>query len=239
MKVTTAAPTTTKEFRWSYSKLKNMKTCPKRHYEIDLAKNYVDGGAGLADGNAVHDALKDACAGAKALPPVPAVGGFAVTELQKWVDKVTKTPGTLLVEQKIAITRDFKPCTFFSKQAWYSAIGDIIHLVDDEILYTRDWKTGKVLEDPVQLMLLATCLFVHYPKAQRVITEYVWLKEDCVTIETFDRKEVARELSKLMPEIDAYEKNVKANNFPPLPNGLCKKFCKVTSCVFHGKGARG
>lgn len=232
-----------KEFRWSYSKIKNMATCPKRHYEIDLAKNYEDGDSDgrttLKDGNDVHDALAKALTAGARLPNLPSIGGLDTADLQRWADKVAATPGALLAEQKIAITRDFKPCTFFSKQAWFSGIIDVMNLVDDEVIYVRDWKTGKVLEDPVQLMLFAVCIFVHYPKAKRVITEYVWLKEDTKTVEVFDRAEVAREFSKFLPQVDAYEKACKDQNFPPKPNGLCKKFCKVTSCVFHGKGARG
>ncbi len=31
-----------KEWSWSYSKLKNYEVCPKRHYEVDVLKNYDD-----------------------------------------------------------------------------------------------------------------------------------------------------------------------------------------------------
>lgn len=231
MKIEGIAPPP-KEWRWSYSKLKNYNTCPKRHYEIDLAKNIVDGGEGLAEGNEVHKVLADACSGKVPLP-APRAG------LQKWVDRVRATPGTLQVEQKFAITRDFRPTTFFGRDAWYSCIVDVNHLVDDEIAMARDWKTGKVLEDPVQLMLTAVVLFTHFPKLKRVITEYVWLKDDCTTVEVFDRNEVAREMAKLLPNVDKLETAHKKQEYPPKPNGLCKKYCKVTSCIFHGKGARG
>jgi hypothetical protein len=219
-----------KEWSWSYSKLKNYNTCPKRHYEIDLAKNYIDGGTGLAEGNEVHDVLAKACTGKQQLP-------VNHSHYQKWVDLVRACPGELQVEQKYAITRDFKATNYFNPRVWYRGIADVVHIMGD-IAKARDWKTGKVLEDPVQLMLMATCLFVHKPELKRVITEYVWLKEDCTSVEVFDRAEVARELSRLMPNIDKLEQAAKAQDYPPTPNGLCKNFCKVTSCVFHGKGAR-
>lgn len=220
-----------KEWSWSYSKLKNYNTCPKRHYEIDLAKNYIDSGEGMAAGNLVHDILAKACGKGVPLPDTH-------KHLQPWVDRVAAGPGELFVEQKYAITRDFKPTTYFARDVWYRGIADVVR-IDGPVALALDWKTGKVLEDPVQLMLMACCLFVHFPKLKRVRAEYIWLKDECTSPEVFDRAEVARELSHLLPNIDKLEKAAKAMDYPPTPNGLCKQYCKVTSCVFHGKGARG
>lgn len=220
-----------KEWSWSYSKLKNFRTCPKRHYEIDLAKNYTDSGEGMVAGNLVHKALADACVG-----KVPLTKEYSY--LQEWVDRVQRGPGELFVEQKYAITRDFKPTAFFARDAWYRGIADVVR-IDRDIALAIDWKTGKVLDDPIQLMLTACCLFVHYPALKRVRSEYVWLKEGSTTPEVFDRNEVAAAVSALLPEVDLYEKAVKAETFPPKANGLCMKYCMVTSCIHHGKGARG
>jgi hypothetical protein len=220
-----------KEWSWSYSKLKNFNTCPKRHYEIDVAKNYIDSGEGMAAGNVVHDVLAKACSGKAPLPKEH-------MHLQKWVDRVATGPGELFVEQKYAITRDFKPTTFFDRKVWYRGIADVVR-IDRPVALALDWKTGKVLEDPVQLMLMACCLFVHFPELKRVRAEYIWLKDECTSPEVFDRAEVARELSHLLPNIDKLEKAAKEMDYPPKPNGLCKKYCKVTSCVFHGKGGHG
>lgn len=219
-----------KEWAWSYSKLKNYNTCPKRHYEIDIAKNYIDSGEGMAAGNLAHDILAKACTGAVHLPETH-------KHLQQWVDRVRAGPGDLFVEQKYAITRDFKPTTYFAKDVWYRGIADVVR-IDGPVALALDWKTGKVLEDPVQLMLMACCLFVHFPALKRVRAEYIWLKDECTSPEVFDRAEVARELSRLLPNIDKLETASKKMDYPPTPNGLCMKYCKVTSCVFHGKGAR-
>lgn len=222
-----------KEWSWSYSKYKNFNTCPKRHYEIDIAKNYIDSGEGMAAGNLVHDLLAKACSGKQDLPETHKY-------LQKWVDVVRAFPGDLFVEQKYAITRQFKPTTYFARDVWYRGIADVVSILPDKkIAKARDWKTGKVLEDPVQLMLMAACLFVHFPSLQRVITEYVWLKDECTSVEVFDRAEVARELSAILPGVDKLEQAAKTLTYPPTPNGLCMKYCKVTSCPFHGKGGRG
>jgi hypothetical protein len=101
---------------------------------------------------------------------------------------------------------------------------------------TTDWKTGKILEDSVQLMLVAQALFSHFPQLQRVGTEFVWLKDDATSPEVFDRAEVAREWAGLLPRVSGMEIASTTMTYPPKPGHLCKKYCPVASCPFHGKG---
>jgi hypothetical protein len=227
-------PQPAKEWSWSYSKLKNFDVCPKRHYEIDLAKTYAEEnvpGGPLDWGNAVHAALAKAISGAAPLPADMAT-------FQTWVDRVKAGPGQLFVEQKYAITRDFQATTYFARNVWYRGIGDVVRIWDDVALIL-DWKTGKILEDSVQLMLMAQCLFSHFPNVKKVRSEFVWLKEECTTPEVFDRQEVADQWVSLLPRVTALETATKAQAFPPKPSGLCKRHCVVQSCPFHGKGPRG
>jgi hypothetical protein len=226
-----------KEWSWSYSKLKNYDVCPKRHYEVDVLKNYDDkvGPDGkenkyLAEGNEAHDALAKACSGKAPLPE-------KFKHYQIWVDRVRSGPGKLLVEQKYAITRDFRPTTYFARDVWYRGIGDVVRL-DGPVALVLDWKTGKILEDSVQLMLMAQCLFSHYPELRRVRSEFVWLKEDCTTPEVFDRQEVADQWIELLPRVSTLESASKSLTFPPKPGPFCKKSCPVDSCPFWRKGTR-
>src|SRR6476659_195452 len=103
-----------KEFSWSFSKLKNYDTCGKRYYEIDVAKNYSEKeepDGPLAWGNKVHDALAKAVTGKVPLPEEMAA-------YQKWCDRVRAGPGTLLVEQKYAITRSLSKTQYFAPNVW-------------------------------------------------------------------------------------------------------------------------
>lgn len=223
-----------KEWSWSYTKLKNFDTCPKRHYEIDIMKAFSEPmmpGGPLDEGNKAHDALAKACMGTAPLPE-------NFKHYQVWVDRVQAGPGKLLVEQKYAITRDFRPTTYFARDVWYRGIGDVVR-IDGPVALVLDWKTGKILEDSVQLMLMSQCLFSHYPQLRRVRAEFVWLKEECTTPEVFDRKEVADQWVHLLPRVNKLEADSKAQIFPPKPSGLCKKHCIVKSCPYWGKGARG
>ncbi len=220
-----------KEWSWSYSKLKNFEVCPKRMYEVDIAKTYADsGGEALTWGNAVHDALAKALKNNTPLPD-------EMKEYQYWVDRVRRGTRQLQVEQKYAITRQFQKTEYFAKNVWYRGIGDVIRLNDDVALIV-DWKTGKVLEDSVQLMLMAQCLFSHFPQLKFVRSSFVWLKEDCETPELFSRQEVADQWVGLLDRVNGMEQAAKDMNYPPKPGRLCRSYCPVTSCPFHGKGAR-
>lgn len=219
-----------KEWAWSFSRKNSYDTCPKRHYEVDVLKNFVEDSEQLTWGNTVHKALADACTGKSPLPDT-------MKMYQKRVDEIAAStmPGRLLVEQKYAITRDFKPTSYFAPDVWYRGICDVVR-VNEPVAFARDWKTGKVKHNSIQLMLMATCLFVHYPALRRVKTEFVWLQEDCVTPDLWDRRTIMQEWAVLLPEIAAMEKAYKALSFPPKPGKLCRKWCPVTSCPYHGKG---
>jgi len=218
-----------KSFAWSFSKLKNYETCPKRHFEIDLAKNYSDGGGeALTWGNAVHGALAQACMGTAELP------ADMKAAYQKWVDRVRAGPGDLYVEQKYAIDSSFNKTSWFGPLAWYRGIGDVVRIAGDVAL-VLDWKTGKVIDDSVQLGLMAQCIFSHYPEVLRVRAEYVWLKEDATTGENFSRESLKFLWTNVLPRVDKMKAAGEAQNYPPTPSFLCKRYCPVTSCDFHGK----
>jgi hypothetical protein len=224
-----------KEWSWSYSKLKNYEECPKRHYEVDIARTYAeeentDPNSPLNWGNRVHAELAATLQGKQELPP-------EMQAYQRWVDVIKNGPGQLYVEQKYAITRDFKPTQYFAKDVWYRGIGDVVR-IDGPVALVLDWKTGKILEDSVQLMLMAQCLFSHFPQLKRVRSEFVWLKEDCSTPEVYDRAEVARNWVGLMERVSTLEFASKTMNYPPKPGRLCKNWCIVQSCPFYKKGAR-
>lgn len=228
------SPAPAKEWAWSYSKLKNFETCAKRMYEIDLCGNFketLDPNGPLAWGNRVHDVFK---AVLRDKQPIP---DDLLELLGPWVDRVRRGPGELLVEQKYAITRQFQKTAYFAKDVWYRGIGDVVR-IDRDLALVLDWKTGKILEDSVQLLLMAQCIFSHYPTVKYVRSEFVWLKDDCTTPELFSRQEVAQAWTDLLPRVAAMEQAAQTMTYPPKPNGLCKRHCVVTSCPFHGKGAR-
>jgi len=222
----------TKPFSWSHSRYKAFESCPKRHYEIDIAKNFTDESDQLRWGNEVHAALENAVSGKEPLPD-------SMKDYQKWVDEMRDGEGTLYVEQQYALTRDFAPTEWFAPDVWFRGICDVLRVSPSgKTALARDYKTGNVKHDSRQLMLMAQCIFVHHPTVQRVRTEFVWLKDDCTTPETFDRNDIGRQWLPVLPLVNQMEEAHKTLNYPPKPSGLCGRWCPVVSCSFHGKRYR-
>lgn len=223
-----------KEWSWSYSKLKNYEVCPRKHYEVDIAKTAAetqsdDPDSALNWGNRVHAAFAAALTGKAPLSP-------EMKAFQIWVDRVLAGPGKLLVEQKYAINRNFKQTAYFANDVWLRTIGDVVR-IDRDIALVLDWKTGKIVEDSVQLMLMAQALFSHYPELKLVRSEFVWLKHEATTPEVFSRQEVADQWVGLLERVGSLENAHLTQTYPPKPGGLCKSYCPVNSCPYWKKGA--
>jgi hypothetical protein len=215
-------------FSWSYSKLKNFDTCPKRHYEVDVAKHFRDNTEQLDWGNRVHKSLADACKGKVALPE-------ELKDYAKWVHAMRAAPGEMLVEQKYALTKDFQPCEWFGPRVWVRGVGDLVKINGTKALGV-DWKTGNVLHDSPQLMILAQCIFAFHPEVETVETIFVWLKDDCLTRDTFHRATIANEWVGVLERVKQLEDAATTMNYPPKPGKLCRSYCPVLSCPYHGKG---
>ena len=236
--------TALREWSWSYSKLKNYETCPRKHYEVDIAKNFAeatddDPNSPLNWGNRLHDVFAKTLKGEIELPA-------QMAQYQHWIDRVKRGPGILLVEQKFAITRDFQKTSWFSNDAWVRMIGDVVRIDNPftardgnsyHLALVLDWKTGRSFDDRVQLMLMAQALFSHYPSLTHVRSEFVWLKDGSTSPELFTREEVADMWVDLMTRVNKLNKAHVDQNYPPKPSGLCKKWCPVQSCPFWKKGA--
>jgi len=220
-----------KPFSWSYSKLKNYRTCPKRHYHVDIARDVKEEESeALSYGNTVHKVLAQYVEHGTILPPVLA------PTLKPWGDKVRAgSHDKLLVEQKLAIRADFSGCDWFAPDAWYRGIADVIK-IKGPVALVIDYKTGKVLEDGIQLALMAACVFAHHSEVQKIRTEFFWIKEDASTRADFTRADLISVWSTLLPEVRQLEEAHRTSTFPPTPNGLCRKWCPVTSCPHHGVG---
>jgi hypothetical protein len=219
-----------KPFAWSYSKLKNYEVCPKRHYHVDIAKDFKEAESEqLRQGNLVHSFFERRL-GPKA-EPFP--GSYAEI-YEPWAARVESGPGTVLVEQQLAITSDFEPCAWFAPTAWYRAKIDVLKL-HGPFAILIDWKTGKVVEDSVQLILSAMCVFYHYPEVQVAKSVFAWLAENAESEEIVHRHELPKLWNDLWPRIEELREAHARTNYPPTPGRLCRSWCPVTSCPHNGR----
>lgn len=216
-----------KAFAWSYSRLKNFETCPKRHWHLDIAKDIKEEESEqLKYGNLLHEALAKRIKDGTPLPK-------AFEQFEPWVERISDPEGKVLVEQKLAITKDFAPCDFFDRSAWFRGIGDVIK-IKGPVALILDWKTGKILEDSQQLALMAQCVFSHHPEVQKVRSEFIWLKDDATTRADFTRDDMVKLWGSLWPRIEALEQAHLTTTYPARPGNLCRRWCPVSVCPHHG-----
>ena len=191
-------------------------------------------------GNAVHKALANRCGKGKVPLPKPMQG------FEKWAARVTSEgnhPAQIMVEQQLAIDKDFAPTKWFDKDAersglappWYRGIADVLKIVGPAALAV-DWKTGNVIDDAPQLALLAACIFAHHPNVLKVRSEFIWLKENASTRNDFHRDSMAEIWKGLWPRIEALKHAHDTADYPAKPGFLCRRYCPVTSCLHHGEG---
>lgn len=229
---------TAKSFAWSYSRVKNYEECPLRYHEVDVLKRFKEDGTALNQGLEDHKMLARAINTRTPLfkePYVPHAPVVVPHPWQHWIDEILASPGEIMAEQQYALKRDFTPAEWFSPQTWFRCVIDVLRL-DDNVADITDWKTGKIIDDPVQLVLNALTVFAHYPKVERIRSRFVWLAHGEVTELFFSKPEQVKKWLDILPRADRLEAATKTNTFNPKPGRLCKRYCPVTSCQFHGKG---
>ncbi len=223
------APVSIKPFSWSYSKLKNFETCRKRHYEVDIAKRVVEEESdNLTWGNDVHKAMELRIGRGAQLP-------MGMGHYERWAVKVAAMPGQKLVELKLAITRELGPCGYFDKDAWWRGKVDVA-VVNGVVAWAGDWKTGKILDEPVQLGLTAAAMFAHNPALAAVKCNYIWLKDNVAgNDEIYRREDMPGFWAKLLPRVQAMEHAYNTTTYPADPGRLCRNWCPVKTCPHWGQ----
>lgn len=183
----------------------------------------------LDEGNALHKAFELRLKNATPLP-------MGLTQYEGLLARILNADGTTYAEQKLAVTSSFAPTTFFAKNAWLRTISDCTKVNGDSAT-SFDWKTGKPATDMTQCQLLAATTFIHQPQVNRVKTALVFVNHDKIEPEYFRREQLTEIWSEILPRVKLVEKARATQEYPPKPSGLCKKYCAVVSCPYHGKGA--
>lgn len=230
------APRPAKQFSFSWSKLKNWRTCPKRHYHVDIAKEFQEDTEELRWGNRVHSSLASRISKGSPLPS-------EMSSYEEWARSIAneRTPFvTVKVEQKLAIDNNFGPSDWFSPATWFRAVVDVAILAPGgRFAVTVDWKTGNTIKpDFEQLGLSAETIFAHHPQIEWVGAAYGWLGHDAVTRKIYQRGAMHETWNRVLPDVRQMEEAARTLTYPPKPSGICVHWCPVTSCPHHGRGSR-
>jgi hypothetical protein len=219
-----------KPVAWSYSALDAFETCPFRYFKTKVEKSIVEPQTeATLWGNKVHKALELRVRDGTPLPP-------GMENYEKLAAKIAdKAKGrTLGVEQKLALTKDFKETTFFAKDVWLRSILDL-SIETGTRAFIGDWKTGKKNPNSEQLQLSAAVFFATRPWIDEITNTFLWLQVGEVTTEKFHRDDAPAIWQNFIPRVQRLEEAVATGTFPKRPSGLCRAWCPVHTCPHNGK----
>lgn len=217
---------------WSWSTLEAYRTCPKRYYEVKIARSCQEPPSEhLTWGNAAHKALEMRVGYDHALPT-------NMVQWEKLAYSLSNAPGDKYCELKTAVTKDFQPCDFFSPMAWNRGVDDLL-IINGSNGLSIDYKTGKEKKYSQQLELSAARSFALFPQLTKISTAFAWLNTGNFTRATFVRDQVSGIWASVQEDIAQMLWSEKHNTWPAKPSGLCKRGrkpgstylgCPVTNC---------
>jgi len=222
-------------FAWSFSALDNWETCPKKYWEISIAKRVLDSTTEVGDwGKDAHKAIELRILKKKPFP-------LGMRHFEPFVSRFIDAPGDTYAEQKIAITREYRPTEYFGKDVWLRSQMDAGKHRGSKLAIV-DWKFGKVTEKwPTQGLIMAATVFAQMPEVQDLTISFIWWKEmengiPLISIDRMSRDEFWVRWLPIVRRAQKMEMAWEEESFPAKPNGLCKRFCPVKTCPHNGRG---
>jgi hypothetical protein len=213
---------------WSPSALEQFVNCPRQFHEVRILKSVKDEpGEQQLWGIKMHEAFEKRQRDKEPLPEELAMHEPYMRRIESWgVRRFT--------EQKVALDRHGRSCSFFSSSVWWRGIIDFIN-IDGSLARSVDYKTGKPHEKWRQLSQYALWMFAQYSNLNIVDTRFYWTQTMSETRKVWDRKEIPELWVALMPDLRQYVAAFKEDIWQPRQSGLCKKHCPVVSCEFNGR----
>lgn len=129
-------------------------------------------------------------------------------------------------EFQLAVSEAGGPAPYWPKP-WGRAIVDVIVRQGDAALLV-DWKTGKVREDPRELMAQSFAVKANFPEIKKVTGVYAWLKEGRLG-QVHDLTNTDRWLAGTKALLAKCEEAEATGHWDKQPNPLCG-WCPVKDC---------
>ena len=216
---------------WSYSGLDTFSTCARKFWAEKVVKTVPDmPTAAKAAGIRAHKAFEDRLDQGAAAAPLPADLAHHETLMQE----IEEGPGRIYTERKVGLTSKLKPCGFFDKDVWWRGVLDVHKVKPDGTSLIVDYKNGKQHNKMRQLWLFGLYGFIE--GQEMVESFYYWIQTSTRTRIKMPAAQAPMILRSLVPDLTAYKEAYDTDIWRPTRNGLCKNYCGVTECEFHGKG---
>lgn len=206
------------KFTWSYSALTAFENCPLSSAHTRYYKDvpWIETEE-LRWGNRVHTALENVLKRNSMTSDE-----LLVAPYKKYTDYMLAAGGELHAELELALSEDLKPCDWFDARAWGRCKIDVT-ILKDGTAHVFDWKTGKVKNDNLQLIVCFIFLAIHFPEIQNFNGKFVWLKHDKVTglDAPLSRAELLPYMQDLITRVQQFRTAWDNEHFPARPSGLC------------------
>lgn len=213
---------------WSHTALNDFVNCPRQyHLKKIKAIPFVET-TDMAWGKQVHKALELRLKDGQPLPK-------ELEHMEPFMQRIDAAEGIKSAETKYTINEEFKPVTWFAKDAWVRGQTDVSVEKPDE-MWVGDYKTGKHRPDSGQLMLFSALVMYHKPDIDVVKTSFIWTKDRKLDTETYHRDQLPVIWKHFMPKVARLEAAFEKDQWPPRPSGLCG-WCDATKaqCEFSKK----
>jgi len=220
-----------KQPAWSYSALKTFETCPRKYQAEKVTKEvpFTQGEKAIY-GEQLHKAAEEYIRDGT---PIPQRFSF----IQDYLDKLVAYPGEKFCEMKLGVKKvdgRLETCDYYDPEVWFRGIADLV-IVDGNRAWVLDYKTGESrYADTRQLALMAAALFLKYPEIEKIKTMLLFVVKKDHRKQDFSAEYGLSIFSELHGLLSALENAYQTDVWNPRPNGLCRKWCNVTSCPHQG-----
>jgi hypothetical protein len=208
---------------YSYSGIKDFKTCGRKYYETRVLKKYpMQETQATMYGKEVHKAFEDFLREGKPLGPHE--------RFQEIADVIARIKGDKYPEYEMALDHELNPCDFKDENAFIRGIADFV-IVDDDKATVGDFKTGKATyPDIEQLELMALMVFRHFPKVTHVKAALLFVLYDKIETAEYLRADAKKTWVKWLGKIEAIEEAHQTGVWNEVKSGLCRGYCPCTEC---------
>jgi CRISPR/Cas system-associated exonuclease Cas4 (RecB family) len=218
---------------WSYSSIKLFETCPRKYQAEKVTKEvaYKDTDATIY-GKEVHKVAEDFLSGE--ISEIPPKYSF----IQPYLLRLQAFPGEKFCEIELGVKKvdgQLVACGFKDPEVWFRGIADLV-IINGDMGWVVDYKTGKNAKyaDTRQLALMAAALFLKYPQLKKLKTSLLFVVSKDFIKENFHAEYGLSIFSELEGLLKHREIAYNTGTWNPRPNGLCRKWCAVTSCPHNG-----
>lgn len=209
---------------FSYSFIDQFENCPKAAHDRYVLRTKRGEKESAIPGIEEHEAIAKRISHKIPLPE-------AYTRAENLVQPL-EARGQLEAEVKLGVTREMEACDFFAGIVFLRGVIDVL-MRRNGTAFIGDWKTGKVYEKELQLLIFALLVFENFENIDAIAAVNLWLKTGRPgAAQQFIRADLPQMRAEVYGHIRRLEEADEKDDWPEKPGPLCA-WCQVVECKFN------